>query len=166
MTTVENIRFLLLELEAELEHFHQLAQDVSETETRFSGMDQVTIHDLRGIAMLLTEVYLGAENLMLRVCKGLAEDIPSGQNWHKELLNQLLSETEARPPLFTQKTARQLDEFRRFRHVTHHVYSFNYDWKQIEKLLVLAGPLLINLIKDVEAFKAFLLSVTTIEDSK
>jgi hypothetical protein len=166
MTAVENIRFLLLELEAELEHFRQLAQNVSESETRFSGMDQLTLHDLRGLAMLLTEIYLGAENLMLRVCKSLVEKIPSGQNWHKELLNQLLSETEARPPLFTRKTARQLDEFRRFRHVTHHVYSFNYDWKQIEKLLILAGPLLVDLIKDVEAFKAFLLNVTATEDGE
>ncbi|MGD9099204.1 MAG: hypothetical protein PVF45_01905 [Anaerolineae bacterium] len=73
-----DIRRLQLEIEAEIEHFQQLVSDVTESVARFSGSEQVSIHDLRGIAMLLHEIYLGAENLMLRVAKGLAEPLPSG----------------------------------------------------------------------------------------
>jgi len=167
MTTAEDIRYLFLELEAELEHFRQLAHDVADSVNRFSELEQISIHDLRGIAMLLTEVYLGAENLMLRVAKNLAEPIPSGSAWHKELLTLLSTEApNIRPPLFRPDTANQLDEFRRFRHVTHHVYSFGYDWEQIRKLLLLAGPLLMQLIEDIEAFKLFLISVIANDSTK
>jgi hypothetical protein len=133
---------------------------VTESVARFSSLEQVNIHDLRGIAMLLHEIYLGAENLMLRVAKGLAEPLPSGGAWHKELLAQLSAQVPGiRPALFDRNTAAQLDEFRRFRHIVHHVYSFDYDWKQMKRLLTWAGPLLVRLIKDAKAFKAFLGSI-------
>jgi hypothetical protein len=110
--------------------------------------------------MLLHEIYLGAENLMLRVAKGLAEPLPSGSAWHKELLTQLSAQVPGiRPALFDRNTAAQLDEFRRFRHIARHVYSFDYDWTQISKLLAHAGPLLVQLVNDAKAFKAFLVSV-------
>lgn len=162
MTAFESIRHLMLEIEAEIEHFRQLADDVSDSVTRFSGWEHIGIHDMRGIAMLLTEIYLGAENLMLRVAKSLAEPLPSGKAWHKELLEQLSIQVPgARPPLFSQDTADRLDEFRRFRHITHHVYSFDYDWGQMRRLLALAGPLLANLMDDVRAFNVFLGNVAT-----
>jgi hypothetical protein len=63
--------------------------------------------------------------------------------------------------LFSQDTADRLDEFRRFRHITHHVYSFDYDWGQMRRLLALAGPLLANLMDDVRAFNVFLGNVAT-----
>lgn len=167
MSVTEGIRHLILEVETEIDHFRQLADDVAESLVQFSELDQISIHDLRGIAMLLTEIYLGAENLMLRVAKSLAEPLPSGDAWHKELLDQLSTEVpDARPPLFSQSTAGQLDEFRRFRHVTHHVYSFDYDWRQMRKLLAKAGPLLMRLMEDAEAFRTFLVSVAADEDSE
>ena len=164
MTVTENIQHLIIEVEAEVEHFHQLLDDVARSVTRFSELDQLNIHDIRGNAMLLTEIYMGAENLMLRVAKSLAEPIPSGKAWHKELLTQLASENlKIRPPLFSLVTAEQLDEFRRFRHVVHHVYSIDYDWNRIKVLLTDAESLLTNLINDAENFKAFL-SSTIIDD--
>jgi hypothetical protein len=157
MIATENIRHLIMEIDVEIEHLQQLENDISEIASQFSGQDQVSIHDMRGIAMLLTEIYLGAENLMLRVAKSLAEPIPSGKAWHKELLEQLSREVlDARPALFSQDTATQLDEFRRFRHVVHHVYSFDYDWEHMRKLLIMAGPLLTKLVEDAQTFKAFL----------
>lgn len=115
MTVTANIHRLINEIESEVEHFQQLANDVSDSVTQFSGLDHVNIHDLRGIAMLLTEIYAAAENIMLRVAKSLAEPIPSGKAWHKKLLDQLSKEVPtARPPLFSPNTTMQLDEFRRF----------------------------------------------------
>jgi hypothetical protein len=70
-----------------------------------------------------------------------------------------------RPALFDRNTAAQLDEFRRFRHIARHVYSFDYDWTQMSKLLAHAGPLLARLIDDAKAFRAFLISVIA-QDSK
>ena len=132
MKATKNIQHLITEIEVEIEHFQQLSDDVTRSVIQFSKLDQLDIHDIRGTAMLLTEIYMGAENLMLRVAKSLAEPIPSGKAWHKELLEQLAGENPGiRPPLFSPDTAEQLDEFRRFRHVVHHVYSIQYDWDRI-----------------------------------
>ncbi len=162
MTAYDNIQDLILELDVELAHFQQLAVDVAESMARFGDLTEVSLHDMRALAMLLTEIYMGAENVMLRVAKGLAEPIPSGRAWHKTLLNQLSIESPGlRPPLFSTETISLLDGLRRFRHVARHVYPFSYQWEPIKELLAMAGPLLQKLIQDTEEFKSFLISVTT-----
>lgn len=158
MTATDNLHHLVIALEAELEHFQQLANNVDESIARFPATAQINIHDLRAIALLLTEIYLGAENLMLRVAKSLDEPIPSGKAWHAELLEQFSKETpNLRPELFNQDTVSLLDEFRRFRYVVHHTYSFDYDWQEINKLLNMAPALLEGLIRDTQTFRGFLL---------
>ncbi len=165
VTMVENLHYLITAIESEIEHFHQLANDVDDSLSKFSGTEQALIHDMRAIALLLTEIYLGAENLMLRIAKSLDETIPVGKARHAELLEQFSTETpNIRPALFRSNTISQLDEFRRFRHVVHHVYSFGYDWSQIRKLLIMAEPLLTNLIRDTQAFRIFLLDSITAEE--
>jgi predicted nucleotidyltransferase len=160
MTETGNINQLIMEIEAEIEHFWQLVNDAAEAANRCSGLEQVSTHDMRGIAMLLAETYSGAENLMLRIAKSLNEPIPAGKAWHKELLDQLSNEIpNARPALFNKDTIELLDEFRRFRHVVHHVYSFEYDWEQMRKLLLMAEPLLTQVIRDAEEFRVFLMSL-------
>jgi hypothetical protein len=167
VTATDNIHHLIIAIEAEIEHFQQLADDVDESITRFSTSDQMSIHDMRAIALLLTEIYLAAESLMLRVTKSLDEPVPIGQAWHTELLEQLSAEVaNIRPALFSEDTANQLDEFRRFRHVVHHMYSFSYDWEQIRKLLNGAHPLLEKLTRDAQTFRAFLMDSIVDEDNK
>jgi len=165
-TAAENIYQLINEIEAEIEHFWRLTQDVGEAASRFSKQNQLSTHDLRALALLLAEIYAGAENLMLRIAKSLGEAIPSGKAWHKELLEQLSADVPGlRPALFKQDIVAELDEFRRFRHVVHHLYASMYDWQQINRLLEMAEPLLLLIIKNAEDFKSFLMSLTTDNDS-
>ena len=157
MAENERIHLLKLEIAAEVDHFQRLKADVRELNAQFSGQLQLPVHDLRGVAMLLTEIYLGAENLMLRIAKSLRETTPSGSSWHKDLLEQFAhGVTDVRPNLFSPDTALYLDEFRRFRHVSHHVYSFDYDWGQMRRLLSKSDSILDMLITDAMAFDEFL----------
>jgi hypothetical protein len=156
MTATEDLQHLSIELEGEIEHFRELQQQVDEATLRFPT-EVPDIYDLRSVAMLLTEIYLGAENLMRQIAKRLGETIPTGGAWHQQLLAQFSTEVpELRPALFSPQTTLALDEFRRFRHVTHHAYSIQFDWTQIAKLLAKATPTLEMLIDDAEAFKVFL----------
>ena len=63
---------------------------------------------------------------------------------------------DLRPALFSSQTATALDEFRRFRHVTHHAYAIQFDWAQMSKLLSQAKPLIELMVADAESFKQFL----------
>jgi len=159
VTTTEALHYLIIAVQGETDHFRELKQQVSDTTARLPG-GQPEVHDIRSVAMLLTEIYLGTENLMRQVAKQLGEDIPSGQAWHQQLLQQLSVESpDLRPALFSPRTTISLDEFRRFRHVTHHAYASRFDWEQMSKLLSQAEPLLDCLIADAESFRAFLSDV-------
>jgi len=160
MTAIEELRHLVIEIEGEVDHFRQLHKQVDET-TRRLPTEAPEIYDLRSVALLLTEIYLGAENLMRQIAKRLDESIPTGGAWHQQLLAQFSVEVpELRPALFGTQTTAALDEFRRFRHVTHHAYTIQLDAPQISKLLRQANPLLELMIADAETFKAFLLQAS------
>ncbi|MBI3762264.1 MAG: hypothetical protein HY260_10440 [Chloroflexi bacterium] len=156
MTASDAIRQLIVALEGETAHFRELKEQVADTTARLPA-GQPETHDIRSVAMLLTEIYLGAENLMRQIAKRLEEDIPSGEAWHQQLLMQFSTEVSGlRPTLFSPQTASTLDEFRRFRHVTHHAYASRFDWEQMSRLLSQAQSLLDMLIADAEAFWDFL----------
>ena len=63
MPLTDELRLLVIEIEGEVDHFRQLQQQTADTVARLPG-GQPDIYDLRSVAMLLTEIYVGAENLM------------------------------------------------------------------------------------------------------
>jgi hypothetical protein len=76
------------------------------------------------------------ENVFEVIARDIDERLPSGENWHQELLRQMaLSVPQVRPPLLQRDTAVLLDEFRAFRHVFRNVYGFNLSSTRIGDLL-------------------------------
>jgi hypothetical protein len=62
--------------------------------------------------------------------------MPSGRNWHRDLLNQMGSAlSELRPRVLSAATIQALDEYRRFRHVVRNVYAFEFDATRVEPLI-------------------------------
>lgn len=52
-------------------------------------------------------------------------NIPSGHNWHQELLQQMHMEiSDLRPAVLSAEAMKMLDEFLRFRHVVRNIYAF------------------------------------------
>ena len=157
MAATDDLKHLIIEINGEIEHFGQIRNQVAEANARLAPLIQPAIYDLRSVAMLLTEIYLGAENLMRRVAKRLGETLPSGEAWHQQLLAQFSRDVpDLRPALFSPNTAAMLDEFRRFRHVTHHLYALEFDWELMSRLLSQADPLLAQVAADAETFSTFL----------
>lgn len=164
MTGIEDLRLLQVEIDGEIDHFRQLKDQAAEAEAHLAGRTPDS-YDARSVAMLLTEIYLGAENLMRRIAKRLGEPIPSGGAWHQALLQQFSREApDLRPPLFASSTAELLDEFRRFRHVTHHAYATHFDWEQMARLRAKASEVLEQMMADAQAFQAFLAEAARRDD--
>ncbi|MCC7024764.1 MAG: hypothetical protein IT338_18185 [Thermomicrobiales bacterium] len=79
-------------------------------------------------ALNLHDYYTGPERTFTRIAAGMDKRVPSGPDWHRELLRQMTLEIpELRPPVLTALAARDVDEFLRFRHVVRHVYAFALD---------------------------------------
>ncbi|MDR9403454.1 MAG: hypothetical protein RI580_08440 [Halothece sp. Uz-M2-17] len=57
---------------------------------------------------------------------------PSGENWHRQLLEQMSVEVpDVRPALISSFVRVELDELRRFRHVVRSIYAYKLDTKPV-----------------------------------
>lgn len=66
------------------------------------------------------------ERLLELIARTLDAKVPTGDNWHRELVRQLSASVPGiRPAVVGPATAAVLDELRRFRHVARNVYAMN-----------------------------------------
>ncbi|MEK7787964.1 MAG: hypothetical protein AAB658_21370, partial [Chloroflexota bacterium] len=129
----------------------------ADEQRRFSDQALPSVHDLRGIASVLSDIYEGAEKAFERIARAMSEPLPSGFGWHQKMLAQMGEPVVGqRPAVIQPKTQRQLDDFRRFRHVERHRYGFDLDWENIQELLTDSDQALNLLIADLETFCIFL----------
>ena len=76
------------------------------------------------VALNLHGWYSGIERLFELIARHIDRKMPSGETWHRDLLEQMARDaTDARPAVISQASADGLDEFRRFRHLVRNVYT-------------------------------------------
>ncbi|MDK2894992.1 MAG: hypothetical protein PWQ98_1118 [Moorella sp. (in: firmicutes)] len=91
---------------------------------------------LRALASVLLDYYIGIENMFEEIAKAVDGSLPSGQEWHKDLLRQMkLDINGIRPAVITRTTFALLDEYRKFRHLVRNIYGFNLIPERLEPLL-------------------------------
>lgn len=115
---------LVHEIEAELSNM-QVA--VATTARLLEKVQQTEDEDYLGtIALNLQSFYTGVERLFISVAKTVDENVPTGDSWHQQLINQMaIAIPGVRQPVLGTRTQAALDEFRRFRHVvcSHYAYT-------------------------------------------
>jgi len=86
--------------------------------------------------------------------------VPSGANWHKELLDQMsIKIEEIRPPVISCELKERLAEYRGFRHVVRNVYSFHLNPEKLEGLIRRVDAVVEKTYKELDVFAVFLKSV-------
>ena len=111
------------------------------------------------VAVNLQHFYTSLETIFKRVAKELEGDLPSGESWYQELLEQMFIEIEdIRPPLFSNNIKKELDELRRFRHVVRHGYEYDLDWDKINPLVKTLEKIIPRIKEDIHEFNSFLLN--------
>lgn len=96
---------------------------------------------LDSAALNLHDFYTGLERTFTHIASGLDQSIPSGPDWHRELLRQMaVAVPGIRPQVISDENARDLDEFLRFRHVVRHIYAFELDLERVEQLTQRVRP--------------------------
>ena len=108
---------------------------------------------LDGVALNLHGFYAGLERLFELIAVIVDGAIPQGANWHQVLLQQVASETPGvRPAVISEKLRDSLDEYRGFRHIVRHVYTFSFDPIKVEKLVERAPTVFAQLRVELVAF--------------
>jgi hypothetical protein len=112
------------------------------------------------VALSLQHYYTSLETPFKRVAKELDGDLPSGEQWHLELLEQLAIEIKGlRPALLNNQEKKKLDKIRRFIHVVRHGYEYELDWYQIKPLVELVNEINPSLENSFKKFEDFLISL-------
>jgi hypothetical protein len=141
MTKAE-LRVLRAQLHAERTRLGQVATELDALSTSLSGREPSVV-ELMAARGFLHNVYNGLENCMSRLAHGVDESVPTGNDSHRLLLDQLSEPIPTlRPALLSRELAVRIDEFRRFRHAFRHMYFFDLDWARLS-LLVAATPALL-----------------------
>ncbi len=87
------------------------------------------------VALNLHDFYAGLERIFQQVGSTVDGNIPTGYNWHRDLLQQMHSDLpQLRPPVLSEEAVKMLDEFLRFRHVVRNIYAFQFDPERITRL--------------------------------
>jgi hypothetical protein len=112
---------------------------------------------LDGVALNLHSFYSGVEAIFEDIARNLEGTLPSGPNWHQELLLQMSAALGSlRPAVIRIETRYCLDEYRGFRHVVRNVYTFNLRSGRLQQLSDEVRPCYENVKQDLTNFIKFL----------
>ena len=111
-----------------------------------------------GMALMhaLQAGHTSAEVAMQRVLRILGEQAPTGDDWHRTLIERLAKgngATRVRPALLSPGVARDLNETRRFCHLAMRSYE-DFEAPRAEPVLRAAGRLAGSLGADFKRFQA------------
>ena len=87
------------------------------------------------LGSVLQSFYTGVEHIFQTIAKRVDLDMPTGEEWHRELLSRMVRSTERRDPVISEGTAELLKPYLGFRHVYRHAYSFRLEWVQMRNLV-------------------------------
>ena len=123
------IKYLVL-TEAIQKELDALAEVVAQIETGLAD-HKVADEDNQGyivdsLALGLQSFYTGCENIFRRIATYIDGELPAGERWHADLLDQMSIELpNVRPQIITENTKQELKEFLNFRHAIRNIYIFD-----------------------------------------
>jgi hypothetical protein len=125
----QRIRDEVVQLERSVTRVHRAWEEAEQAQANKDMFIDAT-------ALNLHSFYAGIERLLEFTAYQLEGGPPQGPSWHKDLLRQMSTALPGvRPPILSSSTVTALDEFRRFRHVVHHVYAEFLEAELIGKLV-------------------------------
>ena len=77
------------------------------------------------------DFYKGLESIFQRIAQEVDRTLPSGEEWHKDLIQQMSESSATRPSVLSQETSTQLQNLRGFRHVFIYLYADELDYEQV-----------------------------------
>lgn len=163
MSTQNPIRLkeLAADIELELNRLRQLEKDITYVRQE---VENAPIHAklfYENLTLKLQSFYTGCERIFSLVAIELNGGVPSGSDWHKRLLDRMMTERETRIAVIRPETAKRLQEMLAFRHVVRSIYGFELDSDRIARLVDAYPKAWAQTQTDVAHFNAWLVSLAT-----
>jgi len=88
------------------------------------------------LGLFLHSFYNGIENIIKCIIREKYGKLPSGNKWHKELLDLSFIKNNDQKELFSDTLKVVLDDYLSFRHFIRNTYSFKITWERMEHLIL------------------------------
>jgi hypothetical protein len=140
-------------IESELCSIERTAQRVLGAWEEADRFPQQQGYYIDSVALNLHSFYNGLERIFTIIARQLDTAFPSGEHWHRELLEQMSREMpEERPAVLSPDTVALLDDFLAFRHLIRSLYAFELDVERLKYLLDRFPEALSHTKRDLESF--------------
>jgi hypothetical protein len=152
-----NLELLKADIEDELRKLRRLEQEYAQADPKLDlSSEEVDGYDRAAIGYFLHNFYNGCEAIFRAIARFFENDL-GPQTWHADLLKRMKLEVQGyRPAVIDEELYRLLEDFRGFRHVFRHSYSFELDWERERLVARKLRPASAMLRKQVEDFLTLL----------
>lgn len=148
-----NLELLRADVEDELKKIARLEEEFAKADEKLNATaDSVSFYDRSAIGYILHNFYNGCENIFKSIARFFENDI-GPDSWHSDLLKRMkLAVSGYRPAVIDEELYLLLEDFRGFRHVFRHCYSFELDWDRERAVALKLRPAAALLRYQVMAF--------------
>lgn len=158
--SVEEFLLVRARIEEERANIARLKEEL----IRYGLFPRITVAEVGGfplgdvavariVGSILHDLYAAVENIFRVIASRVDRSVPSGEQWHRELMNQMtLNVPGLRPAVLSNATARALDPLRGFRHVFRSVYGFHLASDRITAVLRSLPEMLQMFQADIDRF--------------
>ncbi|MHA1730762.1 MAG: hypothetical protein ACTSU5_02410 [Promethearchaeota archaeon] len=131
-----HFKVLAAEVTAELEEINKIVQEYKDFSS-VEGLDpNKKQYNVRVLGSILHDFYTGIERIFRRIATSLDGEVPTGSNWHSDLLMRMTLEIpNTRPRVIDESLADDIHEYLRFRHLFRNLYGFKLKWERIKPLV-------------------------------
>jgi hypothetical protein len=155
------VRALAADILAELAKMQQLAVQIQYVQMELDKAPERADLLYENFALKLHNFYTGCERIFQLVVSELNGGVPSGNDWHRRLLDRMKTEREGRPAVISVALASRLQEYLGFRHVVRSLYGYELDPDRIAKLVSRYSEVWLQYEQEVQGFVVWLGELAT-----
>lgn len=130
-------------IQAELENIDELFIEMPS----YEKLPKLSTLELAGVAALLHNFYNGIENILKQIVLSKKLEVPSGESWHKELLELAFSKD-----FISEDSKNKLAQYLAFRHFFSHSYALDLYPDKMEPLVKDLKEVYEEFKKDIDKF--------------
>lgn len=129
------VREIILKIEFEISQIDKLIDETSPL-LKLANIKIPDMVETAALGLFLQSFYNGIENIIKFIIKEKDGKLPSGDKWHKELLDLCFEKTSDQKQLFSEDLKIILDDYLSFRHFIRNTYTFRIKWERMENLIL------------------------------
>ena len=155
--TKNSLVVLKEEIEREVENLVRLDREMAE----ILSHPEPSFLETRAAGSVLHDFYSGIEKIFRRIASKIDRDVPSGDDWHVDLLMRMAIPINGiRPKVISEELKEQLGEYLRFRHLFRNIYGFELKWERCKNLGTMLRKVLAAYQAEIREFLNFIDSLT------